>query len=252
MEFLLIFFFGTLWGSFFYTLSIRFIDGSIKDNKFKALFSKSKCPNCNTKISPLHLIPVAGYLILRGKCKDCNEKLSILYPVSEILFGILLLLVTSKYGINIYSLSIFLIIGLALTISMIDLKTMEIPGSLVLIFLLFSIYPVVFKNSLLNNLYGLLLMGLFFLVILLIFPGSFGGGDLKFAAAIGALMGLELSIVVLEISLISGSLIGVMYGLFTKRGLRIKIPFAPFLTFGTIISLLYGEDIVLTYYRLLF
>ncbi|MCU0821870.1 MAG: prepilin peptidase [Spirochaetes bacterium] len=249
---LFIFFFGTLFGSFFHTLSIRFINGSFRENKYEALFSRSKCPACGTSINPLYLIPIIGYIILKGRCGNCKNRISVLYPVLEIFYGFLLLLITSKNGINPYAFCIFITAGIGIVISQIDLKTFLIPNSLLLIFLIFSIYPIIINHSYLDNLYGMLFMALFFIIILLIFPGSFGGGDVKFAAVIGVLLGLELSVLALETALVTGSIAGIIYAVKTGRGLKSKIPFAPFLTFGLLVSIIYGREIVLVYYRILF
>lgn len=252
MEFLVIFFFGAIWGSFFYTLSIRYIRGSFIEYRLKALFSKSRCPECKGKIRAVHLIPIVGYLILKGRCNNCGIRISPLYPAFEIIYGVLLILIVSKYGENIYAITIFLIAGVAISISMIDLKTFTIPDSLIIAFIILSIYPIIINSSLKDSLSGFLFMFLFFIIMLLLFPGSFGGGDIKFASTIGMLFGMELSIVTLEIALISGSFIGIMYALKTKRGLRIKIPFAPFLALGVITSFLYGRDIVIIYYGFIY
>lgn len=251
MKLLLIFFFGAMWGSFFFTLSIRYINGVFSKDGMRALFSTSACPECRWKINPIHLIPIVGYLIIRGRCNNCGMKISPMYPVFEVIYGFLLIIIVSKNGENIHAFTLFLIIGLAIAISSIDVKTLIIPNTLLIVFIFLSIYPIILHNSLKDNLYGFFFMGVFFIIILLIFPGSFGGGDIKFASAIGALLGLELSIVVLEVALISGSITGIIYAIKTKKGLRIKMPFAPFLTLGIFISLLYGRDIALLYYSLL-
>jgi leader peptidase (prepilin peptidase) / N-methyltransferase len=252
MNQLLIFLFGAIFGSFFYTLSIRFADGSFANNKYQALFGTSKCPKCGHRINPLYLIPVLGFFILKGKCKECGGSISKIYPLMEILFGSLAFVISSKFDLNIYSIIIFLIIGISISISVVDVKILTIPNSLIIVFIVLSVYPVIFNNSIKDNLYGFLLMGVFFTAVLLIFPGSFGGGDVKFAAAIGILLGLDLSIVALETSLLAGSLIGVIYAIKSKRGFKIKIPFAPFLTTGMFVSLLYGRDILLVYYRIFY
>jgi leader peptidase (prepilin peptidase)/N-methyltransferase len=247
-----IFFTGSLFGSFFYTLAVRYINESFKRDKLNALFSFSKCPVCGYKINPLHLIPVLGYLLLRGKCGRCGSPISKIYPLAEILYGALAFVIYSAFGQSLYTAVIFLIIGLSISISVIDIRIQIIPDSFVLIFFLLSIYPVMLNDSLKDNLYGLLLMGAFFIIVLLIFPGSFGGGDVKFALSIGILLGLESSIVALETALIAGSLIGIIYAIRFKRGLRSKIPFAPFLTFGLLVSLLYGREILSVYYRIVY
>jgi prepilin signal peptidase PulO-like enzyme (type II secretory pathway) len=249
---ILSFIFGTFWGSFFYTLALRFVDGRIKEHPAKSLFTRSKCPSCGKYINPIYLAPVIGYIILKGKCGNCGAKISPLYPSIEIIYGVIALLFAWKFGITIYALNIYLLAGIALCISIIDIKALIIPDSLVVAFLVLSIYPIVLNWNIKDNLLGMLLLFVIFLVILLVFPGSFGGGDVKFGAAIGLFSGLEMSIVVLELSLVFGAIIGALYALKTQKSLKTKIPFAPFLTLGLIISLFYGRDILLIYYRILF
>jgi prepilin signal peptidase PulO-like enzyme (type II secretory pathway) len=247
-----VFLFGTLWGSFFFTLAIRFSNDSFNEEKIKALFLPSRCPACGKPIPRLYLIPIAGYLLARGKCRHCRANISPAYPLYEILYGFLAITISLKNGLSIYALIMFLLIGLSIAISVVDVKTLSIPNSLILAFFILSLYPVIMHNMLKDNIYGLLLSFSFFLVILLLFPGSFGGGDIKLASAIGFLLGLEMSIVVIETALITGSMIGVIYAIKTKKGLRIKFPFAPFLTAGLIVSFFYGREIILLYYRLVY
>ena len=80
-----------------------------------------------------------------------------------------------------------------------------------------------------------------------IFPGSFGGGDLKFYAAAGLLLGFKMSIVLLEVSLITGALAGIVWAGINGWNLKIKIPFGPFISVGVIIRLLFGHTIILYY-----
>ena len=155
-------------------------------------------------------------------------------------------------GISIYACNIYILACIALCIAIIDVKTLTIPDSLVVAFVLFSAYPVLLNYNIKDNLFGMLALFAVFIVILLLFPGSFGGGDVKLASAIGLLSGLEQSIVVLEVSLVTGALVGIIYALKTKKGLRTKIPFAPFLAVGLVVSLLYGRDILLVYFRILY
>ncbi len=252
MNYFIIFLFGLLCGRFFYTLSIQYIDRSSSKDKFNVLSVFLNCPGCGRKINPFYLIPVIGHFIIRGKCSGCGNKFSKALPLTEILIGILALIISLKSGLNLYSVSIFLIICISISVSIIDIKVLLIPNSLVISIVVLSIYPVFFNNSIKNNIYGFLLMSAVFLIILLIFPGSFGGGDLKYAAAIGILLGLELSIVALETALITGSITGAVYAIKSGRGFKTKFPFAPFLSSGLFVSLLYGRDILYIYFRLIY
>jgi prepilin signal peptidase PulO-like enzyme (type II secretory pathway) len=44
----------------------------------------------------------------------------------------------------------------------------------------------------------------------------------------------------------------VIYGLKTKGTLRTKMPFAPFLAAGLIVSFFFGRELLLIYYKVLF
>lgn len=250
--YILLFFFGSLWGSFFYTLSRRYRNKKYLTNFLKMFYEPSHCPNCNERINPIFLTPIFGYLFTLGKCRKCKTKISLSYLLNEIIFGLLPISLYLKFGISIYSFIIFLILCIAITISIIDFRTMTIPDSLLISFFLLSLYPVIYHSAYQENLYGFLLMTLVFLSVMLVFPGGFGGGDLKYASCIGFFLGFLQSVIVLETALITGSIIGIMYGILSKKGLRASMPFAPFLTLGLLIALFFGKDIILIYHRLMY
>ncbi|HOK03532.1 MAG TPA: prepilin peptidase [Spirochaetota bacterium] len=247
--FSIIFIAGTFAGSFFYTLAQRYINGLFSSNPLKALFSRSKCDSCNNPINLVSLIPIAGYLIIAGKCKSCGKKISISYPLWELFFGLLALAVFYIRGYSLMTVFVYLICSVVIAIAIVDYKTMIVPPSLVLALLLLSLYPVFTTGNIINNIYGFILLTVFFLLMLFIFPGAFGGGDIKLYMVAGFLLGLEMSIVLLEISLISGALFGTIYALAKGGNFRLKIPFAPFIAFGIIITLLFGASILLFYYN---
>ncbi len=243
-----IFIFGTFMGSFFYTLALRYSSGFMKREPLRALFASSRCPDCDHRLSPLQLIPVLGYVFQTGRCGKCGSSISPWYPVMEILYGLMALSVYLHFQLSWMGAALYLVIAASIAISVVDIRTLSIPPSLLIMVLLATLYPVIVESTLKDHLYGALLMGGFFLVVMLLFPGGFGGGDMKYAIIIGFLLGLELSIVALEVSLVSGSLTGVAYALIRKSNLRIKIPFAPFLTLGLVVSLFWGRHILLLYY----
>lgn len=248
-ELLIIFAAGTFAGSFFYTLALRYSSGMMRESPVKALFSRSICPRCGKGVGMTGLIPVAGYFLLRGRCAKCGERVPLSYPLWEIAFGVLAVAVALFHGSSLLSVNIYLISALCLCIAIIDIKNLVIPPSLVAGFIILSIYPVLLNHDIMDNIYGFAMLTVFFLLMLLIFPGAFGGGDIKLYAAAGFLLGLEMSIVLLEVSLISGAIFGVAFAMFKGRNFRIKIPFAPFIAAGIIITLLFGDTILLVYYR---
>lgn len=248
VSYIIIFIAGTFAGSFFYTLAERYSDGRMKDNPFKALFSRSECV-CGRKISALNLIPLIGFILSGGRCSACGNKIPLIYPLTEILYGMLAVLVARFHGTDMLSLSVYLIAAVSVTIAIVDIKTMKIPVSLTILFIILSVYPVILHNNFPDNIYGFLFLTIFFLVIMFIFPGAFGGGDLKLYAAAGLLLGFEMSIVLLEVSLISGAVFGIIWGILNGWSFRLKIPFAPFIAAGIIVTLLFGNTIILLYYK---
>lgn len=85
MEFftyLILFFMGIFFGSFFTLAVYRIPRGE------NILYKHSYCPNCNHRLGTFDLIPVLSYLFLRGKCRYCHEKVRIRYLLLELLAGI--------------------------------------------------------------------------------------------------------------------------------------------------------------------
>ncbi|HON79299.1 MAG TPA: prepilin peptidase [Spirochaetota bacterium] len=246
-----VFFSGAVFGSFFYTLALRISDGEFSRDAVKAMVLPSHCIQCGERISIPYLIPIAGYFFSRGKCSRCNERISPLYPVMEILYGSIAVITALKLGMSVHSFIMYMLIAVSVSVAVVDIKTFTISGGLLIILGVMALYPLWMNGRPLDNLYGLLLMSVFFLVIMFLLPGSFGGGDVKFAAVLGAIAGLEQSVVILETALVSGAVFGIIYAAAKGEGFRIKIPFAPFLTLGLIISILYGNEIILLYYRIL-
>lgn len=243
---------GTISGSFFYTLALRFASGMLGENPSRALFSRSRCPACGAVPRALYMVPVLGWFFSAGRCRSCGGRISLFYPAWEILYGLLALVVLHVMGFSVNSVFIYLICCTAVCIGIIDFLSMKIPDSLLALILILSVYPVVHRGMYLDSLYGFLLLGVFFLLVMLLFPGAFGAGDLKYYAAAGILLGLEQSVVLLEVSLVGGAVCGVIWALVKGGSLRQKIPFAPFISAALIITLLFGGRIALIYYNMVY
>jgi prepilin signal peptidase PulO-like enzyme (type II secretory pathway) len=44
---------------------------------------RSQCPACHRVLSPIDLVPVAGYALRRGRCARCGSPIGWRYPVLE-------------------------------------------------------------------------------------------------------------------------------------------------------------------------
>ena len=71
-----------------------------------------------------------------------------------------------------------------------------------------------------------------------------GGGDVKLLAMIGAWMGwMALPFIILFSSLV-GTILGGGALLLSRRGLKARIPFGPFLAAAAVIALLFGDKLI--------
>lgn len=244
------FFFGASWGSFLYTFIIRYTNQMYIKNPLHALTFPSHCPHCQVLIKPVYLIPVLGYFLTKGHCSKCGQPISFLYPIAEIASGCIA--IASIYFYNLPLIPIYFIaITTSICIAIIDILTMEIPDFLVGMFFLTGIAVCYIEGVWLAHIQGLALMVAVFIVPLMIVKGGFGGGDVKFAGAIGFFLGLHETIVALEIALVTGALYGIGYAVFKSKTLKVHIPFGPFLTLGFILALMFGKDIIQIYLQML-
>ncbi len=227
-------------------------------NNQSVVAPRSFCPKCQHTLSVWENIPIFSFIILRGKCSQCHSPISKRYIIVEIitaiLFYLLYLRFDSIYDIFVYGFFTCLIV----IITFIDLDTKLIPNKLLLIGLIPAVYPII-KNGYHywdNYLIGGLGLGLGFFVIgyvgkLILKEDSMGMGDVKFAALIGLMLGWQQGLLVTGIAFFSAAALILILSMIGKIGFRQKLPFAPFLSFGTIISILYGPVIIHWYLGLI-
>ena len=79
--------------------------------------------------------------------------------------------------------------------------------------------------------------------------GGMGLGDVKLALAIGALLGPGPALLSLLVAAGAGAVVGITLILIHGRGMRLGLPFVPFMAFGAIVVLLFGPDLVNWYLR---
>lgn len=76
---------------------------------------------------------------------------------------------------------------------------------------------------------------------------SMGGGDIKLAGMMGTFLGWERLLLALFLSFLSGALIGIALMLLRKKYRDSEIPFGPFLSLGSLITVFFGHQIIAAY-----
>ena len=215
--------------------------------KESVVFPGSHCPACSAAVRPLDNIPVLSYIVLGGKCRDCATRISPIYPVIETVTAVLLLAGFFKFGPS-FDFLVYAVVAPALVIiTAIDIEHQIIPDVITLpgiaLGLVVGTYTIGYADSLLGFFAG---GGLFYLLAVLS-NGGMGGGDIKYIAAVGALLGWQKVLLVIFIGALLGSVVGVFQITVQKKSRKSLIPFGPFLATGTLVTLFYGNSLIRLY-----
>lgn len=243
--YIMIFVYGSTIGSFLNVVIHRL------PKKEDIVLERSHCPSCGEKIKSYDLIPVISYLLLRGRCRNCKTYISKRYPLVEMFTGVICVITFMVNGCNVVSIILFIFAAILIAIGFIDWDTMTIPDSLVISIIVCSV-PLFFLQpeiSVWERLVGFVVISVPMLLLTMIVPGAFGGGDIKLMAASGLVLGLGNNVVAAFI----GVLIGGTYAIYLLRMKKVEkkshMPFGPSLCIGCYIAALFGDAIIQWYLR---
>jgi leader peptidase (prepilin peptidase)/N-methyltransferase len=212
------------------------------------VFPSSHCVACQNPIAWRDNVPLLGYLTLLGKCRNCNSRISIIYPIIELITGILVAGVYLKFRLSWETIIFSIVVPTLVVITIIDWEHQIIPDVITLPGILFGFAAGSYMNGFFPSLIGFLIGGgLFYLIAVFSGGKGMGGGDIKYMAAAGALLAWKKTLLII----FSGSLLGTIYGLplilLGKKGRKSKVPFGPFLAGATLIAIFSGDQIIWIY-----
>jgi leader peptidase (prepilin peptidase) / N-methyltransferase len=240
--------YGTIFGSFFNVVGLRVpINRSI-------IFPGSTCPTCGHKLKSYELIPVLSYFLQKGKCRGCQSRISPIYPVFELITGILFASAPLVIGWSGELVVALTLISMFMIIIVSDINYMLIPDKILIwfagIFLLERIFMPLnpWWDSLVGAVTGFLLL----LIIALVSRGGMGGGDIKLYALLGFVLGFKLVLISFFLSTLFGAVIGGLALLFKIVKRKQPIPFGPFIAAGTLTTYYWGTDIIDLYVQFLY
>ena len=106
-------------------------------------------------------------------------------------------------------------------------------------------------NQLVWDLGAGLLGGVIFLLIVVASKGKgMGGGDIKYAAVLGFVLGIASLSLALFIAFLTGAAVGIILILVGRKRFGQTVPFGPFLSLGAFIALLWGQQIIDWYLKI--
>lgn len=213
----------------------------------------SHCPGCSTALGARDLVPVLSWIFLRGKCRFCGAKISPRYPAVELLTGGLFFATYLHYG-----LSADLVAGLVFAAFMVAITFIDLDHQIILdgMLALLAACGLILQwwtgaVGFVSMLIGALAGGGLLLLLAVISGGGMGGGDVKFAAALGFWLGWQGTLLGLFLGFVLGGFISGLLLVTRLRGRKDFIPFGPFIAIGAWIVLLYGKEILNWYFGFL-
>ena len=231
---------------------------------------RSRCNSCETPIRAFHNIPVLSWVFLGGSCSYCKERISVEYPIVELLCGVLALFLYRELGV---SLELFFYLALCVSlvvITLIDIRHLIIPDMITLpgiaggialnairtdwgtaTDVLFSsgfanFLPATANIAIFNSIGGALLGGGTFLLIATLYKTvrkreGMGMGDVKLVSMLGAFFGMWGVLIIIFLSSILGTLIGLSVIMLRRKDPGHAIAYGPFLSFSAVLYLLGGK-----------
>jgi leader peptidase (prepilin peptidase)/N-methyltransferase len=254
--YLILFVFGAVIGSFLNVCIYR-----IPRNQ-SIIWPASRCTSCSNPINFYDNVPIFSYFLLRGRCRSCKAKISGRYPLVEALNAFFYLLVFWRYGLAWSSAIYFVFCSALIVITFIDYDFQIIPDRITLpgipiglvagSFILPDPFLRATSLGLIASVIGAAAgFSFFYLVAFLslriLKKEGMGGGDIKLMAMVGAFLGWKAVLLTTFLGSLFGALIGVGLMVFRGREKGSLIPFGPFLATGALISLFFGQEILIWY-----
>jgi leader peptidase (prepilin peptidase) / N-methyltransferase len=261
-----VFLFGLLIGSFLNVCILR------SPQRESIVLPSSKCPACKTPIKPYDNIPVLSWLFLGGKCRACKAKISPMYPLVELLTGLLFLACYFYFPLRVEAVRWAIFSALLIVLTITDVRERLLPDAVTFTGLgigiglsfftrptdgtalwlankLFDFPPPAPIISFVDALCGALVgSGLLWIVS----EGYFrlrgregmGLGDVKMMAMVGAFFGLKRTLLTILAGSLLGSLVGLSLILILRKGRDYELPFGTFLGLAGVLVVFFGTPLL--------
>lgn len=218
--------------------------------KYNLIVPRSACPHCDHKITAIENIPVLSYIFLRGKCRGCKAPISIRYPMVEALTGALTGFVAWHFGATFAAACAMIFVWALIALTFIDADTTLLPDDITLplmwLGLLLNAFSVFtdLQSAVLGAVLGYMVLWMVFWAFKFATgKEGMGYGDFKLLAAICAWLGFQMWPVVILLSAVAGSVIGIIGIVLKGRDQGAKIPFGPYLAVAGFVALIWGAQL---------
>ncbi len=211
----------------------------------------SACMSCGQEVAWYDNLPVVSYLALRGRCRGCGTGIGWVYPAVELLTALLIAACFFAFGWSGEAFVAAFFCAVLVAISATDLSHRIVPNVIVLPAAAIVLVAQTALEPSVEWLLGAFGASFFLFLAALAYPKGMGMGDVKLALLLGAMLGRTV-----PVGLMLGMLAALVPSvvLLARHGgaaRKMAIPFAPFLSFGAIVALFFGDRLLDAYLTLL-
>ena len=205
------------------------------------------CMACSAPIAWHDNVPLVSYFVLRGKCRSCGEKIGVVYPVVELLSGLLVVACVLEFGLTFEAAIAAFFCCVLVAISAIDIAYRIVPDKIVLPSTLIVLVAQTIRDPSPEWILAAFGAALFLFLAAVVYPAGMGMGDVKLALLMGAALGK-----VVAVALMVGMVAALVPGVYLlarhgRSARKMGIPFAPFLALGSIVALFFGDALLDAY-----
>lgn len=264
--------FGLVIGSFLNVCIVRIPQGK------SIVLPASACPKCGAAIRPYDNVPVLSWLLLQGKCRACKNPISGMYPLVEMLTGLLFFACYCEFGLTVETAKWCVFSALMIVLVFTDLRERILPdavnytGFVAGLALSFALTPtdgtahwlasrmfefpppapvLSFVDAILGAACGS--------AILWIFSQGYarirgregmGLGDVKMMLLVGAFLGVKRTFLTILAGSLLGSILGIGFMAARRKDSNYELPFGTFLGIAAVLVVFFGTPIVNWYQSL--
>ncbi|MBA3434492.1 MAG: prepilin peptidase [Actinobacteria bacterium] len=210
----------------------------------------SSCGECGAEIPWRDNIPVVAYFLLRGRCRRCDVPISPVYPLVEAVTAALVVACVAVFGPTAEAALAAGFCAVLVTLSVIDARHRIVPNRIVLPAASVALLAHTLIDPSPEWILAALAASGFLFAAALAYPKGMGMGDVKLALLLGAVLGASVS-VALMIGFLAALVPAIV--LFVRHGSaarKMAVPLVPFLSFGAVLSLFFGERMLDAYLSL--
>jgi leader peptidase (prepilin peptidase)/N-methyltransferase len=237
---------------------------------------RSRCPKCGNQLAWFENVPVVSWLVLRARCRCCAEPISAIYPLGELLVGMLWAVCAAKWGATFTALRVAVFLTILTGVALTDLRHYLIPDGFTVTGLLWTLgtalaAPFIGESLLFAGPYDALIgacagAGLIAICGWLgeaaLKREAMGMGDMTLMAFVGAALGPPRAILTVFLAAAIGAVVflAVVYPIALVRRGRVAsqtelalgsapvdlplVPFGVFLAPAAVVMLIWGDQFI--------